>query len=240
MYTIGAFAAFGRVSVRMLRHYDQLGIGLERIAAVFATEDEQGALRAALEARRAELEASVADDTARLARIRRRLRLLEGTETMSEEVTYRSIDPIAVYAVTGSAPGMGPENVGPVIGPLIESLDRALADEGRDIVEPAIFWYEPADSGEELVVHVSYTAEAEPRDGSGYRLVELPRIPTAASIIHRGGMSGIGDACSALVEQLTSDGYRMTGPSREVYLHAKGHIPQPDWVTELQVPVERA
>jgi DNA-binding transcriptional MerR regulator len=48
----------------------QLGVGLDRIAAVFATDDEPAALRAALEARLGELEASVAEDTSRLARIR--------------------------------------------------------------------------------------------------------------------------------------------------------------------------
>ncbi|HEV7812136.1 MAG TPA: MerR family transcriptional regulator [Leifsonia sp.] len=274
MYTIGEFAAFGRVSVRMLRHYDaiglltparvddrtgyrqysndqlhrllriaelrQLGIGLDRIAAVFATQDEPTALRAALEARLGELEASVADDTARLARIRRRLRLLEGTETMSEAVTYRTIDPVSVYAVTGAAPGMGPENVGPMIGPLIERLDRSLADAGRAIVEPGIFWYEAVDGSDSLAVHVSYTAEPEPRPGDGYDVIHLPTIPTAATLIHRGDMSGIGESWAALVDQLVSDGYRMTGPTREVYLKANGHIPQPDWVTELQVPVERA
>jgi DNA-binding transcriptional MerR regulator len=274
MYTIGEFAAFGRVTVRMLRHYDaiglltparvddrtgyrqysnaqlhrllrivelrQLGVGLDRIAIVFDTEDENAALRHALEARLAELEASVADDTARLARIRRRLRLLEGTETMSEAVSYRTIEPVSVYAVTGIAPGMGPENVGPVIGPLIDRLDRALATAGRTIVEPAIFWYEPVDGGDDLAVNVSYQAESEPRAGGGYQVVDLPAIPTAATIVHRGDMSGIGESWAALVDQLTSDGYRMTGPSREVYLEANGHIPQPDWVTELQVPVERA
>ena len=272
MYTIGEFAAFGRVSVRMLRHYDaigllqpawvdertgyrryspdqlrrllrivelrRLGLGLERIALVFAADDEEAALRDALQTRLAELEVSIAGDTARLARIRRRLRLLEGTETMSETVQYRAVEPVAVYALTGVAPGMGPENVGPVVGPLIEQLDRVLLDAGREIVEPGIFWYEPGD-GEEMIVHVSYTAEAEPRTGPGYELVELPRIATAATILHRGDMEGIGDTWSALVDQLTADGYRMTGPSREVYLHAEGHIPQPDWITELQVPVER-
>lgn len=275
MYTIGEFAAFGRVSVRMLRHYDaigllpparvdertgyrqysnaqlrrllrivelrQLGVGLDRIATVFASdEDDDAALRDALEARLAELEDSVADDTARLARIRRRLRLLEGTETMSEAVTYRTVEPVTVYAVTGVSPGMGPENVGPVVGPLIERLDRVLVDAGRAIVEPAIFWYEPGEGGDDLAVNVSYHAEPTPLPGDGYQVVELPGIETAATIVHRGDMSGIGDTWSALVDQLTGDGYRMTGPSREVYLKANGHIPQPDWVTELQVPVERA
>ena len=173
MYTIGEFAALGRVSVRMLRHYDaigllvpvdvddrtgyrryaidqlplllriaelrQLGVSLERIAGVSGAGDPDSALREVLTERRAELEASVADDRARIARIERRLRLLEGT-TMSE-VTYKRVEPVTVYGACAYATGMGPENVGPVVGPLIQGLDDALAAAGRPIIEPGIFWY---------------------------------------------------------------------------------------------------
>jgi DNA-binding transcriptional MerR regulator len=274
MYTIGEFAAFGRVSVRMLRHYDaiglltparvddrtgyrnysneqlqlllrivelrELGVGLERIAEVLTAEDEPAALRFALERRLGELESSVAADTARLARIRRRLRVLEGTEIMSETVTYRPIEAVTVYAVRGVAPGMGPEFVGPMVGPLIEGLDSALARAGRPIIEPSIFWYDTVEGSENLAVNISYIAESDPRPGDGYDIVNLPAVPNAATVLHRGDMSGIGDSWSTLVDQLVADGYRMAGPSREVYLEAEGHIPGPDWVTEIQVPVERA
>jgi DNA-binding transcriptional MerR regulator len=270
MYTIGEFAALGRVSVRMLRHYDaigllvpadvddrtgyrryaidqlplllriaelrDLGVGLERIAGMSGADDQDAALRAVLTERRAELEASVAGDRARIGRIERRLRPLEGT-TMSD-VIYKRIEPVTVYAAGEDAPGMGPENVGPVVGPLIERLDRALVAAGRPLIEPGIFWYE-AEADDRFVVHVSYRAEDDPVPGPGYEVVELPPLPTAATLLHRGDMSGIGESWSALMEQVVADGYRVVGPAREVYLVAEGHEPGPDWVTELQAPVER-
>lgn len=273
MYTIGEFAAIGRISVRMLRHYDaigllpparvdersgyrfysdaqladllrvvelrQLGVGLDAIAAVLASDDQRPALAAVLRQRRTELRAGIAEDSARLDRLERRLRILEGTEIMSTPVEYRPLDAVTVYAVSGTAPGPGPEYVGPMIGPLIEGLDSALAAAGRPILEPSVFWYE-AREDERLEVHISYPAENPPRPGAGYEVVELPAVPLAATLLHRGDMSGIGDAWMALTEQLVADGYRVAGPSREVYLEATGHTPAPDWVTELQAPVERA
>jgi DNA-binding transcriptional MerR regulator len=270
MYTIGEFAALGRVSVRMLRHYDaigllvpahvddrtgyrsyaiaqlpqllriaelrELGVGLDRIAEVTGSDDQDAALRAVLTDRRAELEASVADDRARIARIERRLHILEGT-TMSA-VTYKPVAPVTVYAASEYAPGMGPENVGPVIGPLIGALDAALAAAGRPLLEPGIFWYD-AESDDRFSVHVSYTAEDEPVAGDGYDVVELPAMPTAATLLHRGDMAGIGQSWAALMEQVVADGYRVVGACREVYLVADGHEPGPDWVTELQAPVEK-
>jgi len=271
MYTIGEFAALGRVSVRMLRHYDaigllvparvddrsgyrfyaieqlpvllriaelrELGVGLERIADVSTADDHNSALQRVLAERRRELEESVADDRARIARIDRRLRLLEGI-TMST-VVYKALEPVTVYAVRGIAEGMGPEFVGPVVGPLIEGLDRSLAAAGRPIIEPGIFWYDDA-GDDRLAVHVSYVAEPEPVAGDGYEIVELPAVPAAATIIHRGDLSTLGETWSQLMEQVVADGYRLVGASREVYLEADGHVPGPDWVTELQVPVERA
>lgn len=270
MYTIGEFAALGRVSVRMLRHYDaigllapaevdvrtgyrfyaidqlplllrivelrELGVGLESIAVLVGAVDQDAALRTVLAERHRQLEASVADDRRRIARIERRLRLLEGT-TMSD-VIYKRVAPVTVYAACEVAPGMGPENVGPTIGPLIDGLDRALIAAGRPLIEPGIFWYD-ADSDDAFTVHVSYVAEAPPVAGDGYDVVELPELATAATLQHRGDMSGIGEAWSALMERAVADGYRVVGACREVYLEADGHEPGPDWLTELQVPVER-
>jgi DNA-binding transcriptional MerR regulator/effector-binding domain-containing protein len=270
MYTIGEFAALARVSVRMLRHYDaigllepasveprtgyrsyaidqlpsllrivelrELGVGLERIRALGRVDDADAGLREVLAERRAELESSVADDRARLDRIERRLRHLEGT-AMSD-VVYKPLDPLTVYAAHGIAPGMGPENVTPVIGPLIGRLDDALVAAGRPLIEPGVFWYDPTDD-ERLEVHVSYPAETSPVAGDGYDVVDLPGIPTAATLLHHGDMSGIGESWMRLMERLVADGYRVSGSSREVYLNADGHEPGPDWVTELQVPVER-
>lgn len=272
MYTIGEFAAYGRVSARMLRHYDaigllvpaqvdphsgyrrysaaqvpvllrivelrELGIGLDEIGAVLAA-GEGDALRGALMLRRAELEASVVADIARLQRIDRRLSLLEGSTTMNETVQYRPVPAVTVYAVSAVAPGMGPENVSPVVGRVIPQLDAALAAAGRPAIEPGVFWYEATDDGDALSVNVSYVAEDEPVPGEGYEVVTLPAVATMATLIHRGDMSGIGDSWSTLMERVSEDGYRMTGATREVYLEADGHEPGPDWVTELQIPVEK-
>ncbi|GAA1994082.1 MerR family transcriptional regulator [Microbacterium pumilum] len=273
MYTIGEFAAIGRVSVRMLRHYDAIGIlppeyvdertgyrhyadrqlgallrivelrdlgcGLDEIGAVLAASDQQAALRRALVHRRSELEASVAADTERLDRIAERLRSLEGAGTMSTAVEYRPIDAATVYAVEGRAPGMGPENVSPVIDQVMPGLIQAIESAGGAPREPGIFWYEAVPDTEELAVHVSFTADPEPREAEGYDVVELPPIELAAVLTHRGDMPSIGRSWMALMDQIVADGYRIVGPTREIYVDAESQD-QSDWVTDLVAPVEKA
>ncbi|HEX5858977.1 MAG TPA: MerR family transcriptional regulator [Microbacterium sp.] len=271
MYTIGEFAAFGRVSARMLRHYDrigllvparvdeysgyryydgeqrsaltlivelrQLGCSLEDAASVLAADDTAGALAALLERRRAELEASVAADASRLDRIGLRLRLLRGDTPMSTpEIVFKDIPPARVYEAVATAPGFGPENISPVIGPLFDNLFDALARSGVDYSEPGIAWYDQGDDPDVVFVHAAFTAGKDPRDGDGYRVRELPALSGAATVQHRGDMPTIGDSWSALMEAVEREGYRISGPSREIYLVAQP-LPQSEWVTELQQPV---
>jgi len=273
MYTIGEFAAIGRVSVRMLRHYDAIGLlppayvdehtgyrhyadgqlgallrivalrdvgcGLDEIGVVLAAPDQRTALYDALVRRRAELEASVAADRDRLDRIAERLRALEGTGTMSTSVEYRRVEPATVYAVEGRAPGMGPENVSPVVDQLLPRLIGAIEGSGGEPREPGVFWYEAVPDSDELAVHVSFSADAEPKAAAGYDVVELPAIATAAVLTHRGDMPSIGRSWMALMEQIVADGYRIVGPTREIYVDAVSED-QADWVTDLVAPVEKA
>ncbi len=272
MYTIGEFAALGRVSVRMLRHYDEIGLlqparvdprtgsrsyadaqlgpllrlvelrdlgcGLDEIRVVLSAGDQSAALHDVLVRRRQALEAAIDADRARLDRIDERLRRLEGTHTMSA-VEYRPLEPVTVYAVEGRAPGMGPENVSPVIDPLLGRLIGAIEAAGREPQEPGVFWYEAVPDSEDLAVHVSFTADAAPQAGEGYDVVELPAVETAAVLTHRGDMPSIGRSWMTLMEQVVDDGYRIVGPTREVYVHAPDDRPQSEWVTELVAPVER-
>ncbi len=63
-----------------------------------------------------------------------------------------------------------------------------------------------------------------------------------ASAIHRGPYSGFAEAYGALMQWIASNGYRIVGPNREIYLRSAGDhgaAPQ-DYVTEIQFPVAKA
>ncbi|GAA2010571.1 MerR family transcriptional regulator [Microbacterium ulmi] len=269
MYTIGEFAAFGHVSVRMLRHYDAIGLltparvdvhsgyrlyhesqlgellrivelrdlgcSLEDAAAVLRADDGTATLRSVLVRRRAELAASLADDAARLSRLDARLSTLEGAPLMTS-IEYRRIEPVTVYAASGIARGMGPENVTPLVDEILPPLIAALDAAGVEYREPGIFWYEEVEGSEDLRVTVSMLAGDDPREGDGYAIVELPAIERAAVTTYRGDMPGIGRAWNEFSQAIAAAGHRFVGACREVYLESEP-LPQSEWVTELQQPV---
>ncbi len=269
MYTIGEFAAAGRVSVRMLRHYDRIGLlapayvdprtgyrhyddaqlvtllrivelrrlgcSLDDAAEVIGAPDHRAALRAVLERRRRELRSSIQVERAQLAAVESRLRSTEGDSMSATEIDYRRIDSMIVYAASATAPGMGPENVSPVVDAILGPLQAALDAAGAAYEEPGVFWYEAVPDSDEQRVNVSWVASGSPVEGEGWDVVELPAIDRAATTVYRGPMSGIGEAWLAFTERVAAEGGHIDGPCREIYLQAEG--PQETWVTELMLPL---
>ncbi|MFI6861816.1 MerR family transcriptional regulator [Streptomyces sp. NPDC050421] len=275
MFTIGDFARYGRVSARMLRHYDavgllhpdrtdpatgyryygaaqlarlnriialkDLGFTLQQVRAVLDEEVGPEELRGMLRLRRVELEAAMAAAAARLAQVEARLRSIESEGHMSvDDVVIKAVPAVRVAELTAVAAGYGPQDIGPVIGPLYEQLFPLLGEAGLSPTGPGIARYEDApEGGGAIVVHAGVTVSAPvgPLGDTGVAVVELPPFE-AATIVHRGSMDGILPTAQALARGIDASGYRSAGYAREINLECPED--REKWVTELQEPVTRA
>ena len=269
MLNIGDFAKHGRVSVRMLRHYDALGLlrpahvdpssgyrsydaaQLSRLNRVIALKelgftlqqvqtilDEQISaeqLRGMLRLRRAELEAALAADNARLARVEARLRTIEREGTMpTDDVVVKSLPTVRLAELTGTAGSFGPEDIGPVIQPLYEQLCGRLAAAGIRPVGPNIAYYEEADD-DTITVHAGVQVDLGSLEGHDFDVVDLPGVDRAATIVHRGTMDDVMPTVQALAHWIDGNGLQSRGLNRELYLSCTDD--PDDWVTELQQPL---
>jgi DNA-binding transcriptional MerR regulator len=273
MFSIGDFAKLGRVSVRMLRHYDaigllrpaavdpssgyrfyeadqlrrlhrvialkDLGFTLQQVQAILDDKVEVSELRGMLRLRRAQLEAQLAADTSRLAGVEARLRTIEREGHMNtEDVVLKEVAPVRVAELTATAAGYGPDDIGPVVSPLYDELVRRLRASGVTPVGPAVAYYEPAPdpAGETVIVHAGMPVAVDAHPGFDFAVVDLPALPSAASIIHRGPMDDVMKSLDTLAHWIEDNGYRPVGYHREVYLE---YCPEETatGVTELQVAV---
>ncbi|RCV54783.1 MerR family transcriptional regulator [Marinitenerispora sediminis] len=272
MFTIGDFAKHGRVSVRMLRHYDAIGLlrparvdpatgyryyeagQLARLNRVIALKDlgftlrqvrsilgdrvSAEELRGMLRLRRAELETAVADTSARLARVEARLRTLESEGAMSaDDIVVKTVPPVRLAELTGSAASYEPQDIGPVVGPLFEELCRRLEAAGVPPAGPALARYADAPGGA-VTVHAGMPVAAHVGHVPGAEVVELPAVERVAAVVHRGTMADVLPTAQALARWIDANGYRSTGYAREVTIAAPEDPAQ--WVTELQEPVAEA
>ncbi|SNQ51780.1 MerR family transcriptional regulator [Frankia canadensis] len=268
------------MSVRMLRHYDAIGLlrpaqvdpstgyrwytaaqltrlnrivalrglgfGLQQVQELLGERVGAEELRGMLRLRQAELRAQIAADTARLADIQARLRMIESEAAMSTiEITVKPLPAVRVVELTGVARNMEPLSIGPVIRGLYERLGAALRSAGVTPTGPAIAYYtDPhADGdGENIVVHAALPIGALPADGTpaaaalaGAAVVDLPAVTQVATVVHRGSMDDCLPSYQALARWIEDAGYRTTGPSRELSLACPEDVD--GWVTEIQEPI---
>lgn len=272
MFSIGEFASIGRVSVRMLRHYDEIGLltparvdqftgyrsyegtqfealgrilmfkdlgfRLDEVKAIIHAQVGEDQLREMLAAKREDLARRLDLDAARLRRLDARLSHIEGNFMITVDTKSLPTDRIAF--VTETAAGFGPENIGPVIGPMYARLAQALAGHGVEFGPSSIAMYEAIDDGDGtgVTVHAAFEVGPNVTAAEGYDVRELPPVDLAATTVHHGSMATIGETWQQFMAWIDSSGYELAGVCREYYLVSEPE-PQENWVTELQQPVVR-
>lgn len=219
MFTIGDFAGLGRVSIRMLRHYDSIGVlspaavdpvngyrlynaeQLSRLNRVLALKDlgftlaqvrsiledrlEAAELRGMLRLRRVDLQAQLQADAARLTGVEARLRIIESEGTMStKDVILKPVDPVRVAEMTATAATFETAAIGPVIQALYPRLMQNLSAASIQPTGYGIAYYEPNERDDSVIIHAGIMVGAKPLSEKLFHIVELPNVPTAATLIH--------------------------------------------------------
>jgi DNA-binding transcriptional MerR regulator/effector-binding domain-containing protein len=277
VFGIGDFAALGRVSVRMLRHYDaiglltparidpdtgyryyeadqlrrlnrvialkELGLGLEKVAAILDDKVGIEELRGMLRLRRAQVEAQLAVDAARLTNIEARLRMIEQEGYMTtEDVVLKQIPPARVAELSALAASYDGDDVGPVIGPLYDEMFCRLGMAGLRPAGTPIAYYEPesgASGDGQIRVHAAVEVASGTAAAEGLDVLDLPGIGSAATIVHRGAMDEAFRSMQLLARWIDDNGYRPVGYAREVCLQFDPENPA-NWVHEFQLEVSRS
>ncbi len=142
--------------------------------------------------------------------------------------------------VSGTAAGLGNENIGPVIEPMTALLAQRLELTGIEFGPTAIATYEELDdAGSGVRVNAACEVSPGTQGGQGFDVVDLPAVELAATTVHLGSMDTIDKTWESLVAWITANGYQLAGVCREHYLVSEPK-PQDEWFTELQQPVVRA
>lgn len=270
MLKIGDFSKISQVSVKTLRFYDEMGLlkpvevdrftgyryyaidqlarlyrilalkdlgfSLEEIARLFDQDLQTSELRAMLRLKQHELRAHIQEEQRRLERIEIRLRQLEQEIGMSDyDVVLKKVEPVLVASVRDVIPSY------PEQGHLWDKLESYLQQEGAQLKGACLTMYHSDEP--EIDAEVCEPLAGPVPAGESVQVYELPAIETAASVVHNGPFTTIGEAYSALLKWVESNGYRICGPGREVYLQppqTEGDQVDPNTVTEVQFPVTKA
>lgn len=269
MLRISDFSKLSRVSAKALRYYDELGLlrpervdpdtgyrlysvtqlprlnrilalkdlgfSLDQVARLLEEELPPAELRGMLRLKQAETRRHIDAELARLDRIEGRLRQIEQEETASPyEVVLKSVDAQRVASVRDRLQAF------PEVGRLFDELRAYRRRHGiRTTTWTAIRHdYDPGDEDVDGEATMA-TDDPLPADGR-VRESALPAVAAMACVVHHGPFDSMRQAYTALITWIETGGYRITGPSRELYYRGGNDQHDASFVTEIQFPVEKA
>jgi effector-binding domain-containing protein len=213
-----------------------LGFSLEEIGRLLDDLSVEQ-MRGMLKLRQTEARQHLREEAERLERIESQLRQIEQEDIVSKyDVVIKNAEEIKVASVRDVVP------TPPAQGRLWEELGGYLAMHGIRANGACFTLYHDDEFKErDWDVEVCEQVTVDLSESKRIKVKTLPAIDSLACTIHDGPFTTIGEAYNALGKWITDNGYRITGPCREVYLQTAGDGNQndPNTVTEIQFPVEK-
>ncbi len=269
MFKIGEFSKLVQVSVPTLRYYDQLGLlkpvevdrftgyrfyaasqlprlnrilalkglgfSLEQIGAVLDEGLTPEQMRGMLRLRHAQINQELLDVQSHLVEVEVRLQQIEGEGKMSNyDVLLKQVEPQQIASIRAILPKHS--DIGPLYGEICAELGARVADVGLTLA----IWYDEDFKDHDVDGAAAFILRGSAPDSGRMHVQDLPAAAMVATV-HHGAYATINDAYQAVLKWIEANGYRIAGPSREVYLHNTMPIRQDDasYVTEVQFPVEK-
>lgn len=268
MYRIGQFSKLGRVTIKTLRHYDEVGLLTPAhvdeengyryyTAAQLFRLNEIVALRqmgfsipeitaivdghniaVILEQRKAELISEQKDVQDRLSRLQNYILEQKEGHKMNYQAVIKQLPAFTVYSARYIVPNYAALNeIMPALG---EKVGKA--NPGLKCVEPGYCFNVYLD-GEyrdtDINVEICEAVTTRGKDGDGIVFKDIPAC-TVVSVLHRGAYENLGAAYAYAMQWVEQNGYRISDNVRESYIDGiwnKDNVD--DWLTEIQVPVEK-
>ena len=248
MFKIGEFSQLSRVSVRMLRHYDQLGLlkpsrtdnftnyryysadQLPRLNRILALRDLGFSLEQIGNMLDEELPAEQLMGMLKLKRAEieqkmqveqlRMARLEARINQMNGQTVPNKYD-VVVREVEPQLVATYSE-VAPDddrIQYMFEELEAHVAQfNARADKPPMSIYHDPEYRDENIDTEVVVPLKSTIPETDSIHVRETPHISRAACVVHTGDYATIYQAYNALLSWIESNDYRMKGPIREVYL----------------------
>jgi len=215
-----------------------LGFSLQQILELLSDDLSVVELRGMLRMKCAEVEQEVQAQQARLALVTARLQQIEREGRMPDyEVILKAVPPQRVIGIRATVTGLGD----------VQDLYKEL----QSYLQTRNVPFDPAFPGMAIYYDVEYRDRgvdvevAAPIPGSvpatGRMVVHgLPAVEIMACAIHHGSYERLTEAYEALIGWAEANAYRVTGPSRELYLQGpEAGVDSAEYVTEVQFPLSK-
>jgi DNA-binding transcriptional MerR regulator len=264
MFRIGDFSRLTQVTVKALRHYDDLGLlrpahvdrdtgyryysgtQVARLNRILALKE----LGLSLDQIEPFLDADLSSNQLRLVL---QIKQAETAQRIEEEQA-RLARIEAWLREVGSDPGARPDVVVKridaqrvasirevlpergAVARLFQALAAYQRRHGLSATSWTVVWHDSDFREVDVDAEATFTTSDPLPADERVRPAELPAVETMACIVHHGPPESIGGSCRALLQWIDANHRQITGPER-VRMIQRGGLGGADDIVELQVPV---
>ncbi len=247
MLRIGDFSKLGRVSIKALRYYDEIGLlrpvkvdeftgyryyaadQLTRLTRIVALKDMGLSLDEIARLLRDDVSIAHILDLVQIKQSEIRQKLAEESDRLTRvEEWLKKVEregKMPDYEVVVKK--VQPQKVLSIrrtlkaysnFGELFGVLGPYLFQSGAQMIGPPIGIFHDKEFKESDVdVEVAFPIAAAAPVQGEFRCYDLPGYDTVASVIHKGPWEKVSEAYNALMNWIATNGYQPAGPNREIY-----------------------
>ncbi|MCU0534656.1 MAG: MerR family transcriptional regulator [Hydrococcus sp. Prado102] len=217
----------------------ELGFSLEQIVRLLDENISLDEIRGMLRLKQFEIQQRLEEDRIRLMRIEMRLQEIEQEGKMPEyEIVLKSVESQLVATALGVIPNY--QDCGEIFDRLFDRAYEYVYRHGIKKVGCGIaIYHDTRLRDRDIPVEAAAPIYEKIKSDEQVWVYELPGIEKMACAIHRGSFATLGQAYNALLGWVEKNGYQIVGSTREVYLQYERGGNQSQYVTEVQVPVEK-
>jgi DNA-binding transcriptional MerR regulator len=266
---IGDFSKLSFVTVKTLRYYDEIGLlkperideftgyryysasqlprlnrilalknmglSLEEVARLLKDDVSVSHILDLLHIKQAEIKERLGREAEQLARVEQWL-----TETQKEgkmalfEVVIKKIKPQKVLSIRRVVPSYKDiSSLFNVIGPYLGHVHAPVKG------APFAIYHDHEFKDSDVDVEVAFPLWKSVNTTGEFKSYELPGCDAAASLMYKGPFEGMSEPYNALGKWIESNGYHISGETREVYMSDPAKTKPEDYVTEILMPVAK-
>lgn len=265
LYKIGLFAQMNRVTIKALRHYDEIGLLKpecidESTGYRFYTSDQLpilheivalrqmgmsleeigriqkgNSIEEVLTQKKVELIQKIAEDTMKLSQVEYYLSH-KGVED-KYHVLLKEIPEVIIASMRTTIDSY--DDLFRIVPPMGQEMERL----GCECAVPEYCFniYHDKDARQENIdVEVCEAVTEIRQESEMVKFRVLPRVEQAACVLHRGHYAKLPMAYGALMKWIEENGYEQLEAPRESYIDGAWNKDTPEeWLTEIQFPVKK-
>lgn len=265
LYKIGMFSRMNHVTVKALRHYDEIGLlkpsyvdkwngyryytskqlpDLHQIIALrdmgFSLEEirqvQEGMPESELlNRKKREILNEIAEKTAMLSRVE--CYLAGDSKSMEYPVVLKELPEVIVASIRRQLEGY--DSLFSLLPPMGQEMERL----GCECAVPEYCFNIYHDGGyreEDIDAEICEAVTEMKEDSAMIQFKVIPKVEMAACLLHKGNYRALPKSYSAMLRYIEENGYEIADLPRESYIDGVWNKDtEEEWLTELQFPVRK-